>query len=307
VSGAADAGGTGQFNRLLHWGTGGAAFVESLRDGGKDNEETGGNAMKKLWISLALLLILAVAVPPVAAITWGQPDSEHTNVGAMMMVLPGWGNTPVCSGTLIHPRVFLTAGHCTDGVDAGETWVNFNQDGTNLTGILDVAAVITHPDYWWGPTSNPHDVGVLVLAEAVTDIEPAELPYEGFLDDLKAEGKLGQGKVKAGFTLVGYGATLDWPTPYTDYEDQRQFAVSEYRALLKSWLRMSQNQAAGDAGTCSGDSGGPAFWTEPDGTEVLVGVTSWGDVPCVASGFNYRVDIPDTLDFIDDVIASVEQ
>ena len=111
--------------------------------------------------------------------------------------------------------------------------MNFNQDGTNLEGILDVAEVITHPDYYWGPTSNPHDVGVLVLAEPVADIEPADLPYEGFLDDLQAEGKLNQGKIKAKFTLVGYGATLDWPPPYNYYEDQRQYSVSEYRALLK--------------------------------------------------------------------------
>jgi hypothetical protein len=262
--------------------------------------------VRKLSVLAGLLLVLTVGVLPAVAITWGQPDTEHTNVGAMMMVLPGWGNTPVCSGTLIYPRVFLTAGHCTDGVHAEEVWVNFNQDGTNLEGILDVVEVITHPDYRWGPTSNPHDVGALILAEPVAGIEPAELPYEGFLDDLKAEGKLGQGKVRAEFTLVGYGATLDWPPPDIYYEDQRQFAVSEYRALLKSWLRMSQNQATDDGGTCYGDSGGPAFWEDEEGNEILVGVTSWGDAPCVASAFNYRVDIPQTLDFIDDVIANLD-
>lgn len=262
--------------------------------------------MKKLSVLAGLLLVLTVGVLPALAITWGEPDTEHTNVGAMMMVLPGWGNTPVCSGTLIHPRVFLTAGHCTDGVDPGEVWVNFNQDGTNLKGILDVAQVITHPDYWWGPTSNPHDVGVLILKKTVKNLKPANLPEEGFLDQLLAEGKLRQGSEGAKFTLVGYGATLDWPPPDIYYEDYRQYAVSEYQALLDVWLRMSQNQATGDEGTCFGDSGGPAFWTEPDGTEILVGVTSWGDPNCVASAFNYRVDIPETLDFIADVIESLE-
>ncbi len=90
------------------------------------------------------------------------------------------------------------------------------------------------------------------------------------------------------------------------YEDQRRFAVSEFRALLKAWLRMSQNQATGDGGTCYGDSGGPTFWSEPDGSEILVGITSWGDAPCVSSEFNYRVDIPETLGFIEEVINELD-
>jgi hypothetical protein len=265
--------------------------------------------MKKLSVWIAVILILAVVAVPVGAITWGEPDTEHTNVGAMVVDWPDYGPWQVCSGTLIHPRVFLTAGHCTSGWEGTgvETfWVNFDPDALNSATLLEVEQVITHPDYWWGPMSNPHDVGALILSEPVTGITPAALPEEGFLDELKKDGLLGRGADKAKFTLVGYGGTLDWPPPEITYDDQRQYSVSEYRALLKSWLRMSQNQATGDGGTCGGDSGGPAFWTEPDGSEILVGITSWGDPYCISTGFNYRVDIPDTLDFIDEVIAGLE-
>jgi secreted trypsin-like serine protease len=264
--------------------------------------------MRKVGMLLGLVVVLAVAAP-VAAITWGQPDTVHTNVGAMVVDWPGYGPWQVCSGTLIHPRVFLTAGHCTSGWEGTgvETfWVNFDQHALNEGTLLEVEQVITHPDYWWGPNSNPHDVGVLILAEPVEGITPATLPEEGYLDQLRDEGQLNQGKTKAKFTLVGYGGTLSWPPPQVSYEDQRQSSVSEFRALLKAWLRMSQNQATGDGGTCYGDSGGPAFWTEPDGSEILVGITSWGDAPCVSSGFNYRVDIPETLGFVADVIAGLE-
>jgi secreted trypsin-like serine protease len=265
--------------------------------------------MRKLAILMGLLLILAVGALPAAAITWGQPDTEHTNVGAMVIDHPRYGPYQWCSGTLIHPRVFLTAGHCTEGFEDGtiKVWVNFHQYALNAKTLLDVERVITHPDYNWGPTSDPHDVGVLVLEKPMKKrIQPANLPKEGFLDQLLAEGKLRQGSEGAEFTLVGYGGLLDWPPPQISYDDERRVAESEYQTLLKAWLRMSQNQATCDGGTCFGDSGGPAFWTEPDGTEILVGITSWGDANCVATGFNYRVDIPETLSFINDVIADLE-
>ena len=271
-------------------------------------KDTEGFMRKKILLLFAVLVMMAATAIPAAAITWGEPDTEHTNVGAMVVDWPGWGPYQVCSGTLIHPRVFLTAGHCTEGwgPEFQSFWVNFDQDALNETTLLDVEQVITHPDYWWGPTSNPHDVGLLILSEPVIGIETAILPDEGFLNSLKKEGKLRQGSNGAKFTMVGYGGILDWPPPDVTYDDQRQLSISEYQALLKSWLRLSQNQATGDGGTCSGDSGGPAFWTEPDGTEILVGITSWGDVNCIATGFNYRVDIPDTLDFIGSTIASIE-
>lgn len=255
-----------------------------------------------------LLIALVVSISPVLAITWGQPDTEHDNVGAMVVDYPDYGPYQICSGTLIHPQVFLTAGHCTfDLEDYGITtvWVNFDEYALNSATLLDVAEVHTHPDYNFGPASNPYDVAALVLAEPVTGIQPAVLPYEGFLEDLRAKGELSRRGFRAKFTVVGYGGSLDWPPPDIYYDDMRQFAQSEYRALLKSWLRMSQNQATDDGGTCGGDSGGPAFWMQPDGTEILVGVTSWGDPLCVASGFNYRVDTADTLDFIDAVIANL--
>ncbi len=277
------------------------------------------NRKRLLIVVVAALALLLVTAGIVGAITWGQPDGEgHPNVGMISRPDP---NNPgaqraLCSGTLIHERVFLTAGHCTDYLErlmaAGRLTidgvkVSFDPENALENGLLSVEAVITHPDYNFGPYSNPRDVGVLILTEPVTDLPLATLPDKGFLDELKAARVLNQGKTKAKFTLVGYGTTLEWPPPNViGIDGVRRVSESEYRALLKAWLRMSQNQATDDGGTCGGDSGGPAFWTEPDGAEILVGITSWGDPYCIATGFNYRVDIPETLDFIADVITSVD-
>ncbi len=251
-------------------------------------------------VGVLLLALLLITILPAAAITWGERDTTHTNVGAMVVDYPDYGLWQTCSGTLIHPKVFLTAGHCTDGwsdEELANMYVNFHEYALNPDTLHKVEAVITHPEYAWGG-SNPHDIGVLILEEPITDIVPAPLPPAGFLDELKAAGELRDKSQGALFTLVGYGGTLAWPPPEITYEDYRQFAYSEYKSLTQVWLHMSQSANQDNGGTCFGDSGGPAFWEMADGTEVVVGVTSWGDAQCVATSFNYRVDLQDSLDFI---------
>jgi len=268
----------------------------------------------KLMVIVTTIALSLMIVLPAKAITWGELDTEHTNVGAMVVDWPDNGLSQVCSGTLIEVeglegRVFLTAGHCTDYLqyllDSGQItiddiYVNFDVYALEESTLLPVAEVETHPDYSWTPASNRHDVGLLLLEEN-SGLTPAILPEKGFLDARKKAGDLRQGKEEADFIVVGYGGTLDWPPPSVEYDDRRQFAESEYQALTRSWLHMSQNHATGDGGTCYGDSGGPTFWVDPDTgdeTDIVVAITSWGDVPCVATGIAYRVDTSDALEFI---------
>ena len=264
------------------------------------------------WMRSAAILMVALIVftIPGSAITWGEPDltNQYANVGSIVVVRPEREPVQFCTGTLISPTIFLTAGHCTsyleeliaDGVLTPET-IKVSFDALNIfdpAGWIDVAQIATHPEYGSLEYNNPHDVGVLVLAAAPAGISPAILPEEGFLEQLKREKILGDGPEKAKFIVAGYGTTITWPPPEVlDNGVGRYVALSEYRAIMKPWLLMSQNHNLGNAGTCFGDSGGPAF-IEYNGQLVLVGITSWGDPNCVASGFDYRVDIPETLDFI---------
>ncbi len=208
----------------------------------------------------------------------------------------------------------LTAGICTfslqRNIDSGlveQVWVSFDFDPFSVAHTwLEVASVITHPDFWFKPQSNWHDNGALILKKPVVGIEPARLPEEGFLDQLKADGALGHGTNGTKFTLVGYGASLSFPPPGPYRDNVRQFALSEFRALLPAWLRMSQQGRTGDGGTCYGDSGGPTFWEGPAGETILVATTTWGDMPCVTSEFNQRLDVASALAFIQEVVERLQ-
>src|SRR3954454_20181614 len=68
---------------------------------------------RPLLALVALLFASATAVVPAGAITNGQLDgTAHPNVGVMVVDF-GAGPRRLCSGELIAPTRFLTAGHCT--------------------------------------------------------------------------------------------------------------------------------------------------------------------------------------------------
>jgi V8-like Glu-specific endopeptidase len=71
--------------------------------------------------TMALAILLASGVEQ--AVLNGESDrgpNVHPYVGALVTVPPSGEfkgqRIPVCSGTLISPRVYLTAGHCTDSL-----------------------------------------------------------------------------------------------------------------------------------------------------------------------------------------------
>jgi len=257
--------------------------------------------MKKILILIILALFLIITTLPVAAITNGEPDGEgHPNVGLMIADvdgIPAWR----CSGTLIAPRVFLTAGHCVSGATGARVW--FDSDLTDNTeypygGETSVEGTpVPHPDYLW-EGNDPHDVGVVILDEAV-DIEAATLANPDLLTHLKVDRTLGSGHEEGVyFRSVGYGRSLEeWPPPDLVSSRIRQVAESEYVALTQARLHLFQRAVFGESGSCFGDSGGPVFYDD-EGNEFIVAVTSSGDAQCVATNLTYRVDVSEILDWI---------
>jgi len=248
------------------------------------------------------------------AITNGEPDNgQHPYVGIAVFLI---GMQPVtfCSGTLIAPRIFLTAGHCAFGKDAAWVWFDetFEQNAPpqSITGTP-----YPHPDYddSWVPIPQPggsdvpfpntHDVGVVVLNEPVDMNQFGELPELGVLDTLSTQ----RGRQNRLFTTVGYGLEMIHPLDYPPAPPailQRRKATTMFinleNALTDGYnLQTSGNpgDGQGTGGDCYGDSGGPILL---EGTNKVVAIVSFGNDPvCRGPGFNYRTDIDDARSFIE--------
>jgi secreted trypsin-like serine protease len=250
-------------------------------------------------VAVLVALFLMTTSQNAAAITYGQPDGNlHPNVGAMIRLRSDGVYRILCSGSLISPTVFLTASHCTrflENQGITDAWVTFDATFTQRSKLIHVT-MHSNPLYNQAQ-SDTGDIAVLVLDKAVS-LTPVQLPPAGLLDQMKASGTLN----RALFTSVGYGILEPEPGPggiTHDFPMERWYSVGEFNALNNTWLRISQVQATGDGGTCSGDSGGPQFLGAGSSeTKTQVSITITGDLECFATNVTYRLDTPQARAFL---------
>ncbi|HEX7310450.1 MAG TPA: trypsin-like serine protease [Gaiellaceae bacterium] len=256
---------------------------------------------RPLLALFVLLFAFATAVVPAGAITNGQPDgTAHPNVGVMVVDF-GAGPQRLCSGELIAPTRFLTAGHCTSFLVNNPTLLGVTFDSTfnpSTSTVIPAVSVSVDPLFGKGH-GDFHDLGVITLASPVA-ASPVVLPTAGLLDRLGAQGGL-KGQE---FTIVGYGATGyafggGPPTPVDFFPAVRRIATSPFKALEQNVLRLQGNTTVtGEGGTCGGDSGS-ASYLNVGGTDVAVAIVSPPvDRRCVGNDANYRLDTPSARAFL---------
>lgn len=255
----------------------------------------------KSWLLVAgVVLGLGLQAPTANAITAGEPDKgKHPWVGALVSYDPETSEKYlICSGTLIAPRVFMTAAHCLLD-EPSDLYVSFEE----FVGAPDVGPdvklyhgdAISHPEFEDETApGDTNDIAVVVLDERVKGVKPAHLPKVGTLDRLVRHDVA----EKLQYGVVGYGREGKDEEGFFG-GGGRRYAFSSFSSLESHKLHLSQLVSEGDGGTCRGDSGGPAFLGK---TRVVVGITSDGDPDCAENGVYYRVDTKSARAFLRPII-----
>ena len=250
-------------------------------------------------------------------------ENRYSNVGTIMVWRVEESGKPIQlmafgSGTLIRPRVMVTAGHVTAPAKAMgkmpptiRMFASFSAtDARNPATWIPVTAQATHP-------SMPHcpppagcdptddvlvaplapgiaDVGLVFLERAPANIKPAVLAAAGTLE--RSEG--------AGTAIVGYGTTSPadrgvavdaWP-----WDGKRRIRASTVRRIVdETWGLWSIPSYV-----CFGDSGGGIFLSARSGrADVrLVANVSDGGRDCRGHNNNNRLDTRAIQQWIDDTI-----
>lgn len=229
---------------------------------------------------------------------WAIPGDGHSEVAPIVngsneegfpqtLALGAFGFS-ACTGSLITPKLVLSAGHCGDGipldlvVELGSAYIGPSVgEAVEEIGFKNLEV---HPDYVplggsaFGQTLPEYDLAVLQLERAVTSVEPIWFRTKSMKDR-----DLGETVTSVGFGITGASSND------SGIKRSAELVVDAYDdQFILSYTSTNPNEAQ----ICSGDSGGPQYyWDEDNGRYLQWAVHSWGDANCLYESGSTRTDI----------------
>lgn len=188
------------------------------------------------------------------------------------------GDQHYCAGSVVHPKVIVTAAHCIEPVRQRGSDIPFVVSTKNVeTGeanSIGTKASVVRGGY--NAATHDNDVAVLLLNDALENVQVIPLSPPGTVVSKSAPLK-----------IAGWGLQDESSSSLSPYlmEADVNFVDNEECNKILGYGRISDNMiCAGDLingrDACQGDSGGPLIYVKDNGdgttSTELLGVVSWG-------------------------------
>lgn len=265
----------------------------------QDDPRDGGVMMRAIVRALPLLLIAGCSQPiPVGS--EGEPIIGGTNdtgdPGVVMVRATQSNGYALCSAEVVSPHVIMTAAHCVSPAELGGSATFDVFIGSDMNGSqgndpsMWLATQATHYNSKFNGNNlnNGQDVAVVILSQP-TSITPLVMNRTALTNS----------DVGQTIRIVGFGVNSGNDTQGNSAGTKRQTTTP-----LTSYSTNFVQFGTATHDTCEGDSGGPAFMTL-NGTEVIVGITSFGYQGCGGGATDTRVDTI-SVPFVDPYIAQFD-